>query len=450
MRAIQRLSFVSLLVVFAAAPAAFAQGGPEDIRLTVGKSIVIDYPTDISRISTSNPDIVDASPVTGREILVHGKSYGTVTLVVWSKAGQRNFYNITVEQNLEPFRKLLKETFPKEDIHVQSSRDSLSLTGRVTNKDVAERASALAVPFAKTIVNNLQIISTGAEKQILLRVKFAELDRSAATQFGVNLISTGALNTPGRITTGQFPAPSIQGVTGTAGSNVQQPNTFTISDALNIFAFRNDLNLGALIRALQNRNLLQILAEPNLVTTNGKEASFLVGGEFPIPVLQGGANSGAVTIQFREFGIRLNFNPTVTENNTIRLYVRPEVSALDFAHALSFNGFTIPALSSRKMETNIELGEGQSFVIAGLIDQRVTETVSRIPGLASLPILGNLFKSKEVDRNNTELIVMVTPEITVPLQAGETKGLAMPRDFMVTPTSPSDPYGTPKTIKKSK
>src|SRR5258708_1774306 len=178
---------------------AAAQPGPEDLRLTVGKSVVIDYPADIARISTSNPDVVDASPVTGREILVHGKAFGTVTLVVWSKAGQRNFYNITVEQNLEPFRKLLKDTFPKEDIHVQSSRDSLSLTGRVTNKDVAERASALAAPFAKTIVNNLQIISTGAEKQILLRVKFAELDRSAATQFGVNLISTGALNTPGRI-----------------------------------------------------------------------------------------------------------------------------------------------------------------------------------------------------------------------------------------------------------
>ena len=451
MHLIQRVSFVSLLVVFAAANSAFAQGGPEDIRLTVGKSIVIDYPTDISRISTSNADIVDASPVTAREILVHGKAFGTVTLVVWSKAGQRNFYNITVEQNLEPLRKLLKDTFPKEDIHVQSSRESLSLTGRVTNKDVAERASALATPFAKTIVNNLQIISGGAEKQILLRVKFAELDRSAATQFGVNLISTGAANTPGRITTGQFPAPSLESVIGSAGSNTPQVNSFNISDALNIFAFRNDLNLGALIRALQSRNLLQILAEPNLVTTNGKEASFLVGGEFPIPVLQGGANSGAVTIQFREFGVRLNFNPTITENNTIRLYVKPEVSALDFAHALSFNGFTIPALSSRKMETNIELGEGQSFVIAGLIDQRVTETVSRIPGLASLPILGNLFKSKEVDRNNTELIVLVTPEITMPLQPGETKGLpVMPRDFMVTPANPADPYSTPKTTKKSK
>src|SRR6202163_2348936 len=214
--------FAPALLGLAAASLAFAQGGPEDVRLTVGKSIVIDYPADISRISTSNPEIVDASPVTGREVLVHGKSFGTVTLVVWSKAGQRNFYNITVEQNLEPLRKLLKDTFPKEDIHVQSSRESLSLTGRVTNKDVAERASALAIPFAKTIVNNLQIIAGGAEKQILLRVKFAELDRSAATQFGVNLISTGALNTPGRITTGQFPAPSLASVIGSAGSKTPE------------------------------------------------------------------------------------------------------------------------------------------------------------------------------------------------------------------------------------
>ena len=450
MQVIQRVCFVSLLVVFAAANSAFAQGGPEDIRLTVGKSIVIDYPTDISRISTSNPDIVDASPVTGREILVHGKAFGTVTLVVWSKAGQRNFYNITVEQNLEPLRKLLKDTFPKEDIHVQSSRESLSLTGRVTNKDVAEKATALSTPFGKTTVNNLQIISTGSEKQILLRVKFAELDRTASTQFGVNLISTGAANTVGGVTTGQFPAPSLPSVTGTPGSSVAQTASFTISQALNIFAFRNDLNLGAFIKALQSHNLLQILAEPNLVTTNGKEATFLVGGEFPIPVLQGGSNSGAVTIQFREFGVRLSFNPTITENNTISMHVKPEVSSIDLANSVSFNGFTIPALSTRKMETNIELGEGQSFVIAGLIDQRLTETVTKIPGLASIPILGNLFKTKETDRNNTELIVMVTPEVTVPLQPGENKSLVMPREFMLAPASPADPYATPQSTKKSK
>ena len=449
MQIIQRVSFVSFLVVFAAANSALAQGGPEDIRLTVGKSIVIDYPTDISRISTSNPDIVDASPVTAREILVHGKSFGTVTLVVWSKAGQRNFYNITVEQNLEPLRKLLKETFPKEDIHVQSSRESLSLTGTVTNKEVAERATALATPFGKTIVNNLQITSTGAEKQILLRVKFAELDRTASTQFGVNLISTGATNTVGGVSTGQFPAPSLSSVTGQAGSSTPQSNSFTISQALNIFAFRNDLNLGLFIKALQSRNLLQILAEPNLVTTNGKEATFLVGGEFPIPVLQGGANSGAVTIQFREFGIRLTFNPLITANNTISMHVKPEVSSLDYTNAISFNGFTIPALSSKKMETNVELGPGQSFVIAGLLDNQVTETVNKIPGLSSIPILGNLFKTKETDRSNTELVVLVTPEISLPLQPGEGKTPIMPREFMITPANPVDPYATPHSGKKT-
>src|SRR5579871_6425101 len=176
MQAIQRMCFAPLLVVLAVAVPAFGQGGPEDIRLTVGKSIVIDYPTDISRISTSNPDIVDASPVTAREILVHGKAFGTVTLVVWSKSGARNFYNITVEQNLEPLRRLLKETFPQEDIQVESSRDSLALIGHVSAKDVADRATALAAPFAKTVVNNLQISAPPVEKQILLRVKFAELD----------------------------------------------------------------------------------------------------------------------------------------------------------------------------------------------------------------------------------------------------------------------------------
>lgn len=450
MQVISKMIFVSLLVVSATANLALAQGGPEEIRLTVGKSIVIDYPTDISRISTSNPDIVDASPVTAREILIHGKSFGTVTLVVWSKSGQRNFYNITVEQNLEPLRKLLKETFPKEDIHVQSSRESLSLTGRISSKDVAERASALATPFAKTIVNNLQVIAGGAEKQILLRVKFAELDRTASTQFGVNLVSTGAANTVGGISTGQFPAPSLSTITGQAGSKTPETNSFTISQALNVFAFRNDLNLGAFIKALQSHNLLQILAEPNLVTTNGKEATFLVGGEFPIPVLQGGANSGAVTIQFREFGVRLSFNPTITPSNTISMHVKPEVSSLDLANGVSFNGFTIPALSTRRMETNIELGEGQSFVIGGLIDRRVTETVSKIPGLSNIPILGNLFKTKETDRNNTELIVLVTPEITLPLQPGESKTPVMPREFMMSPASPADAFATPQSTKKSK
>jgi pilus assembly protein CpaC len=437
MRTIKRLYLIlsgllALGTALGTASALFAQGGPEEIRLTVGKSIVIDYPADIARISTSNPDIVDASPVTGREVLVHGKSFGTVTLVVWSKAGQRNFYNITVEQNLEPLRLLLKETFPAQDIHVQSSRDSLSLTGHVANKEVGDRASALATPFAKQVVNNLQVAEPAAEKQILLRIKFAELDRSAASSFAVNLLSTGAANTIGQTSTGQASSTTPSTIGGGAAT------TFTISNALNIFAFRPDLNLGAFVQALEQHNLLQTLDEPTLMTSDGKEASFLVGGEFPIPVLQGGANSGAVTIQFREFGVRLTFTPVITGNNNIRLHVKPEVSALDYTNALSFNGFTIPALSSKKMETNVELGEGQSFVIAGLIDRQVTEALSHIPGLASLPILGNLFKSKSINKSDTELIVMVTPEITMPLQPGDaTPGAPTPRPFLapITPGS---------------
>lgn len=422
----------------ALAGAAAAQTGPEDLRLTIGKSVVIDYPADIARISTSNPDIVDASPVTTREILVHGKSFGTVTLVVWSKSGQRNFYNITVEQNLEPLRTLLKQTFPGEPIQVQSSRDSLSLTGKVSSKDVADRAAALATPFGKTVVNNLLVASGPVERQVLLRVKFAEIDRTLSSELGVNIISTGATNTPGRITTGQFSAPTITELSGSLPGKVEGTTSkFTVTDALNIFAFRPDLNISAFIRALQARGVLQILAEPNLVTNNGKEASFVVGGEFPVPVLQGGANSGAVTIMFREFGVRLTFNPLITDNGTIRMYVKPEVSTIDLANAVRLNGFVIPALSTRKMETNIELGEGQTFVIAGLIDDRVTETLNRIPGLASLPILGNIFKSRIENKSKTELVVMVTPEITKPLQPGDPKPVpVMPKDFLKSLTPP--------------
>jgi pilus assembly protein CpaC len=434
--------WLGVFLVAAGAAVLSAQAGPEEVRLTVGKSIVIDYPADIARISTSNPDVVDASPVTAREVLLHGKSFGTVTLVVWSKTGQRNFYNIDVEQNLEPLRQILKSTFPNETITVHSSRDSVSLTGRVSTKDVSDRAAALAASYGKTIVNNLQLPVAPVEKQILLRVKFAELDRSTASQFAINFASTGAGNTIGQISTGGAPGFTPTGISGTAGGATTN-TSFSISNALNIFAFRPDLNLGVLIQALQQQNLLQILTEPNLVTTNGKEASFLEGGEFPVPILQGGANSGAVTIQFREFGIRLTFNPKVTPNNTLLLYVKPEVSSLDYTNAVSFNGFTIPALSTRRMETNVELAEGQSFVIAGLIDNRVTETFAKIPGLSSLPVLGNLFKSRDLTKSKTELVVIVTPEITMPLQPGEAKpGPAMPRDFL-TPI-------TPDTKKRSK
>ena len=415
------------------APAALAQPG-EDLRLTIGKSVVIDFASDIRQISTSNPDVVDASPITTREILLHGKGFGNATMVVWNKAGQRTFYNISVELNLEAIRRMVKDTFPNEEIHIVSSRDSLSLNGTVSTPQIAERAVAMAAGFAKTVINNLTI-NVPIEKQIVLRVKFAELDRNAGQQYGVNLLSTGALGgTIGRTTTGQFGAPSVTQVAPNAsGNSVNPASNFTISDALTIFAFRPDLNFGAFIKALQTKGVLQILAEPNLVTSNGKEAAFLVGGEFPVPVLQGGGNAGSVTIQFKEYGIRLRFKPEMTENNTLKMKITSELSTIDLANAVTFAGFTIPALSTRRTETDVELGPGQSFAIGGLLDDRVQNVLFKIPGLGDIPILGTLFKSRNMSKSKTELIVMVTPEIVNPLNPGDPK----PAPLMPNPGLPA-------------
>ncbi len=262
-------------------------------------------------------------------------------------------------------------------------------------------------------------------------MKFADLDRLKATQFGVNLFSLGAGNTLGRITTGQFNSGNLDMADGAK---------LTIADALNIFAFRPDLNLGAFIKALQSESILQILAEPNLVTTNGKEASFLVGGEFPVPVIQGGSNAGGVTVQFREFGIRLLFTPVVTQNKTIKLHIRQEVSTLDLNNAVTLNGFTIPALATRRAETDVELAEGQSFVVAGLLDNRETESYTKLPGIGNVPILGSLCKSKDVKVSRSELVMLVSPEIARPMQPGEKAPLPyFPRDFLVRVTPPPPP-----------
>jgi pilus assembly protein CpaC len=443
-----------LFVAAALAASGALAGAPAsgELALVAGRSHIIDYVVDIGRISTSNPEVVDAVAVSTREVLLNAKQPGAATIVIWSKTGTRTAYALSVEPNLDPVRELLKQTFPDYQIEPHAARDSLSLTGVVPNQPAAERAAALVAPFAKVVVNNLRVLAGAPEKQILLRVRFAELNRTASTALGVNLVSLGGGNTLGLTGTGQFSSVRPGDLTSSGGTT---SSTFTISDALNVFAFRPDLNLGAFVKALQSKGLLQILAEPNLVTTNGKEASFLVGGEFPVPVVQGGANAGAVTIIFKEFGIRLTFLPNVTEHGTIKMFVKPEVSTVDLANAVLYSGFTIPALSTRRMETNVELGEGQSFVIGGLIDSRVTESMSKLPGLANIPILGALFKSRQEQKSNNELIVMVTPEITSPLNRDDAKPLPpMPKEFLsppvVDPGARGAGSGTHKTAKGTK
>jgi pilus assembly protein CpaC len=439
------LPVLALVIAASAAaqnrPVSFA---PVPMTLSIGRSVVLDRSADVTRISISNPDVVDAVAVTTHEILINAKAQGLSSLVIWSKNGERTVYAVTVDRDLEPIRRLLKETFADESIDVRADRDSVALIGHVSSPAIAERAMALIAPQGKAVVNNLQVVPLHAEKQILLRVKFAEVDRTAANSFGINILSTGALNTAGSIGTQQFPGGTPSAVNGTIGNHLTGSSTsFSLSDALNIFAFRPDLNLGAVIQDLESKGVLQILAEPNLVATSGKEASFLVGGEFPVPVPQAGAASGAITIQFREFGIRLTFTPQITNNKTIKLHVKPEVSSIDMSNAVVFNGFTIPALSTRRMETDIELGEGQSFVIAGLLDDRVTENLSQIPGLARLPILGAIFKSRSLSRSKTELVVVVTPESTNPLAPSDPKPMPrMPREFLPDEPPSSQPSNT--------
>jgi len=427
-RAARRWMWVGLAAAGCAA-GAFGQAA-EDLHLTVGKSIVIDYPSEIRQISTSNPDIIDASPVTTKEVLMHGKGLGNATMIVWSRAGDRTFYNVTVDLNLDPLRKILRDTLPNEAITPDSTRDSVTLNGRVSSKEVADRVVALATTFGKTVINNMQLPPAPVEKQILLRVKFAELDRQKEVQYGVNwLAAPGGTNIG--TATGQFPPPSLTGTAGTGTNAGSSAGSFTISQALNIFAFNPNLNLGAFVKALQSNNILQILTEPNLVTTNGKEASFLVGGEFPVPILQGGSNAGAVTIQFREFGIRMRFTPGVTANNTVKLHLAQEISTLDTANGVTISGFSIPALATRRAETDVELGEGQSFVIAGLLDNRDTYAFSKIPFLSNLPVFGNLFKTKDDNKQKTELVVIVTPELTSPLGANDPKPeIPFPKNFL--------------------
>jgi pilus assembly protein CpaC len=414
-------------------PAAAAR----DLFVTTGKSLVVDSPVTIQRVAVADSTLAEAIAVTPREVLVNGKTPGETTLIIWQQGGNRLIFDLNVRSNtsgLEVVRQELAKELPGQDVSISVEKNNVFLRGVVKNLVNADRAVAIAATLGK-VVNLLQVEVGPVDAQVLLKVRFANVDRSVSKDLGANLFSTGGLGgTIGRVTTGQFAAPTIdhnEGVT-----------TLTLSDALNLFLFRPDLNLGATLRLLQGRNLLEMLAEPNVLAIDGKPASFLAGGEFPFPVIQGGSSVGAVTIQFREFGVRLNFLPKITPRGTIRLQVTPEVSSLDFANGLTFQGFHIPAISTRRVQTEIELENGQTFAIGGLLDNRVTEVWSKVPGIGDIPILGKLFQSISRGKNNSELLVMVTPEVVRPIPSDQqTPQIAMPLPWLE--GSASQPPRTP-------
>jgi pilus assembly protein CpaC len=375
--------------------------GAAPLRVMVGKSLLINTTERLKRISVTDPAIAFAQVITPTQILVHGKSPGEVSLLIWDELERSRSFDLRVDVDVSACAEEEHRVFPDEQIAVTPSRAAVVLSGHVSTEDVAKRAGELASAYSPKVVNVLTFGPVGSQ-EVLLQVKFAEVDRTALTQLGVNFISTGAANTIGTVTTGQF------GGFGPQTLNSTGQTTTTLNNVLNLFLFRPDINFGAVIEALQTKNLLQILAEPNLIAVNGKEASFLAGGQFPFPIVQPGAGFTAVTISFKEFGVRLQFTPVIMPNGNIHLKVAPEVSALDFANALTISGFTVPALSTRKAETEFELQDGQSFVIAGLMDNRVTDVYNKIPGLGDIPILGNLFRSKSFLKSNSELMVLCT------------------------------------------
>lgn len=413
-----------LLIALAALPAFAAD---TQVTITVGKSYVIDTPGDMERVAIATEDIVEAVAITQREVVLNGKAPGETSLLIWQRNGLgRLSYNVTVEPSNSRNEALHRRLHAELGDSVQGDIEdkSVLLRGQVHSQEDGDRAMAIASAFG-TPVSLMTIATPAAEPQILLKVRFASVDRSASVSLGANFFSNGTGNTVGGTSTQQFSPPTANSVTKGA------PETFNLSNALNVFLYRPDLNLGATIEALATKGLVQILAEPNVLATNGKLASFLAGGEFPFPVVQNSVNGTAnVTIQFREFGIRLNFTPTITPRGTIKLEVNPEVSSLDYANGLVYNGFNVPGIDVRRIKTEIELENNQSFAIAGLLDNRVTENLSKVPGLGDIPILGKLFQSETLSKSNTELLVVVTPELVRPIPADLQPQVPMPKPFM--------------------
>ena len=404
---------------------------PAPLRVMVGKSLLINTTERLKRVSVTDPNVVDAEVVTPTQILVHGLAAGEVSLLIWDELERSRSFDLRVDVDVSAAAEEERRVFPDEQIAVSPSRSAIVLSGHVSTEDVAKRAGMIAEAYSKNVVNVLTFGPVGAQ-EVLLEVKFAEVDRSALTQLGVNLFSTGLTNTIGATTTGQFGGTKFGNITDTFPSP-QTPEHFssetTVADLLNVFLFRPDVHVGAVIKALQQKNLLQILAEPNLIAVNGKESSFLAGGEFPFPIVQPGQGFTAVTISFKEFGVKLKFTPVIMPNGNIHLRVVPEVSTLDFANALTISGFTVPALSTRRADTEFELQDGQSFVIAGLMDNRVTNIVNKVPGLGDIPILGNFFKSKSAQKSNAELMVLCTARKVSP-SAQAPPGPRNPQPFL--------------------
>jgi pilus assembly protein CpaC len=399
-------------------PQAQASSETENVHILIGRSIIVTMQARLRKVYVSNPVVVESTTTSPNQVVVTAKSAGSSNVVFWDEEGRSRMLEVSADVDIAGFRDALQQTYPNQPIEVRAEEGRVVISGTVTDKDIAENVYKMALNYSKDVVNAVLVHVPPHGKQIMLKVRFAEVDRGKMNTFGINIISTGAANTVGTVSTQQFGTLTTTSVTGSIGGSSQgASSTFNVGSLLNIFLFRPDLNLGVTIQDLESKNVLQILAEPDLMAISGEPAHFLAGGEFPYPIVQGtsAGGAGAVTIQFRPYGIKLDFTGTIEPDNSIRLKVAPEVSSLDYGNAITISGFTVPALSTRHAETTVELKDGQSFGIAGLLDSNTTIQLSKMPGIGDIPILGQLFRSHSKNLTSSELLVVVTPTIIDPL-----------------------------------
>ena len=404
-------AFVLVIANFAAQAqdasyrASFRDKDPVAVNVLVGQSRVINFDRPVGRFSVSNPEIAEAILVTPDQVIVNGKAFGQVNFIAWEHGtGSYLVFDVYVRTNLSLVDSQIRALFPKDDVRLSQANGAVVISGNVSDPKVSAQVQAVVEAAGFKVVNMLGSPVKGMT-QVQLQVRVAEVSKNRMKDFGTSYMYQGSPGAGAYANSGGGPS-SLSSVT-------QGVLNGTLSSALNLFVLSG--NVATMIHALQTQGAVRELAEPNLIAMDGEQASFLAGGEFPVPIVQGGNGSSAVSVVFKEYGVRLTFKPTIIDEDHIRLSLEPEVSTIDFANGVKFDGFLIPGLKTRRAKTAVELRDGQSFALAGLLDNSETRTLQRVPVLSDIPILGNLFKSKSFQKNETELMFIVTANVVKPI-----------------------------------
>ncbi len=381
----------------------------EKLHVIVGQSIVLHGTAPLRRIYIGNPAVLQTFNGGPSETVLTAKQPGISSLVLWDDQGKSCLYTVSADLDPVSLREAIVSAYPGSVVEANGLEDRITLSGIVPSAEVSDGVAKLAANYTKDVVNSLRVVPIRG-KQVQLKLRIAEVDRSKLEQFAVNLAKSSGKYV-GSTSTQQYSSTQTSTLSSAA-------TLLTISNPFNFFFGNVTKGLGVNLQDLESRNILQILAEPTLTTMSGVPARFLSGGEFPFPVAQGGGagTSVAISIQFRPYGVKVDFTPTVNGDGSIHLKVMPEVSTLDYTNAVTISGFTIPALSTRRTETEVELRDGESYAITGLLDRRASDNLSKIPGIASVPILGEIFKSKNLNHSTVELVIVVTVAIVDPLK----------------------------------